>query len=68
MNGAGVAWLPERCTQEDCRANRLVQIQGEQWCSEVEIRLYASPERARLLELNLWENIKDWQGAALVDD
>ncbi|MFM8467119.1 MAG: LysR family transcriptional regulator [Oxalobacteraceae bacterium] len=68
MNGAGVAWLPERCTQDDCRANRLVKVQGEQWCSEVEIRLYASPERARLLELNWWENMKDWHGTVLIDD
>ena len=66
LNGAGVAWLPERGIREDCHAKRLVQIDGEQWCSEVEIRLYASPERARLLELNLWENIKEWQDKALI--
>ena len=67
MNGAGVAWVPERCTEDECSTRRLVRIQGEQWCSDVEIRLYASPERARLLELNLWENIKEWQDNALVD-
>ncbi len=67
LNGAGVAWLPERCIREDCRAKQLVRIDGDQWCSDVEIRLYASPERARLLELNLWENIKEWQDKALID-
>ena len=67
LNGAGVAWLPERCARDDFLSQRLVKISGEQWCSEVEIRLYASPERARLLELNLWENIKEWQDNALID-
>ena len=67
LNGTGVAWVPERCVRDDFLAQRLVKISGEQWCSDVEIRLYASPERARLLELNLWENIKEWQDNALVD-
>ncbi len=67
LNGAGVAWMPERCVRDDFLAQRLVKINGEQWCSDVEIRLYASPERARLLELNLWENIKEWQDNALID-
>lgn len=67
LNGAGVAWLPERCVSEDCRSKRLVKIDGDQWCSDVEIRLYASPERARLLELNLWENIKEWQDKVFIE-
>ncbi len=67
LNGSGVAWLPERCLQEDFMHKRLMPIEGEQWCSEVEIRLYASPERERLLEFNLWENIMEWQDTEITD-
>ncbi|MCE2870263.1 MAG: LysR substrate-binding domain-containing protein [Oxalobacteraceae bacterium] len=65
LNGSGVAWLPERCVREDLHHGTLVHAGGEQWNSNIEIRLYASPERAKLLEFNLWENIRDWQEASL---
>lgn len=68
LNGSGIAWLPERCISEDCRQKRLVQIDGDQWCSDVEIRLYASPERAKLLEFNLWENIMEWQEGGIAKE
>ncbi len=65
LNGSGVAWLPECCVREDLHHGTLVHAGGEQWNSNIEIRLYASPERTKLLEFNLWENIRDWQEASL---
>ena len=61
LKGSGIAWVPQRCVRRDILDNRLVYAGGEQWHSNVEIRLYASPERTRLLESNLWENIVKWQ-------
>lgn len=61
LNGVGIAWLPERCVKADLHANQLIQAGGESWCCNLEIRLYASQERARLLQSNLWENIKELQ-------
>ena len=65
LNGSGIAWVPERCVHKDLLEKRLICAGGEQWNSNVEIRLYASPERARLLESNLWENIVEWQESPL---
>lgn len=65
LKGSGIAWVPARCVEKDLREKRLVHAGSEQWQSDVEIRLYASPERARLLESNLWENIVDWQESPL---
>lgn len=61
LNGVGIAWLPERCVRADLLANNLMQAGGDNWCCNLEIRLYASQERARLLQSNLWENIKGLQ-------
>ena len=61
LNGSGIAWVPERCIYKDLQEKKLTFAGGEQWHSSVEIRLYASPERAKLLESNLWENIVEWQ-------
>lgn len=66
LNGSGIAWLPERCVRDDLESKKLLKTGDDHWSSNVEIRLYASPERARLLESNLWENIVEWQEANLV--
>ena len=61
LNGVGIAWLPERCVKTDLHAKHLIQAGGDSWCCNLELRLYASQERARLLQSNLWENIKELQ-------
>lgn len=61
LDGVGVAWLPERCVREDIAAGRLAPCGEDEWSTNVEIRLYASHERSRLLHANLWENIRDMQ-------
>ncbi len=59
LDGIGIAWLPEQCALEDLREKRLALAGDDEWSARVEIRLYASQERSRLLQANLWENIKE---------
>lgn len=63
LNGIGIAWLPERCVRDDIRKNLLTYAGDDAWSSSMEIRLYASQERARLLQPNLWENIIELQAS-----
>jgi DNA-binding transcriptional LysR family regulator len=57
--GLGIAWLPERCVTHDISVRRLALAGDEEWSAKVDIRLYATHERARLLNGNLWDNIRD---------
>ncbi len=57
--GLGIAWLPEQLVREDLDAGRLAIAGDKEWSTAVEIRLYASHERSRLLQAGLWENIKE---------
>lgn len=59
--GLGIAWLPECMVREDLDARRLALAGDSEWSTAVEIRLYASQERSRLLQAGLWENIKEAQ-------
>lgn len=59
--GLGIAWLPESIVREDLDARRLALAGDSEWSTSVEIRLYASQERSRLLQAGLWENIKEAQ-------
>ncbi len=61
LDGVGIAWLPERSVHDDLAAGRLALCGEDEWSMGVEIRLYASHERSRLLHANLWENIRDMQ-------
>lgn len=61
INGAGIAWLPQRSVQAELAAGRLALAGDEEWSANIDIRLYALQERARLLHANLWENIRDMQ-------
>jgi DNA-binding transcriptional LysR family regulator len=67
LNGIGIAWLPERTVKADIQSNRLMLAGSEAWTCHLEIRVYTSGERARLLKPNLWQNIKGLQeSSALV--
>lgn len=67
LNGIGIAWLPERCVLDDLSSKRLAMVShDDMWASMLDIRLYASHERARLLQTNLWEDIKEIQDAIAV--
>lgn len=59
LNGTGIAWLPEQAIRTDIAAGRLARAGDEEWSANVDIRMYALHERARLLHANLWENIRD---------
>jgi DNA-binding transcriptional LysR family regulator len=64
LNGVGIAWLPERCVLDDLSSARLSIVSHDDiWSSPLDIRLYASHERARLLQVNLWQDIKEIQDA-----
>lgn len=66
LNGTGIAWLPERCVKADLQSNLLMQAGADNWCCNLEIRLYASQDRTRILHANLWENIKELQDGGMV--
>ena len=59
LEGLGIAWLPERCIANDIAKRRLALAGGDEWSAKIDIRLYASHERARLLNANLLDNIRD---------
>ncbi|MFM7761078.1 MAG: LysR substrate-binding domain-containing protein [Burkholderiaceae bacterium] len=59
LEGLGIAWLPQRCVANDIAEGRLALAGGDEWSAKIDIRLYASHERARLLNANLLDNIRD---------
>ncbi|MEK0434704.1 MAG: hypothetical protein RL369_753 [Pseudomonadota bacterium] len=59
LEGLGIAWLPERCVANDIAKRRLALAGDDEWSAKIDIRLYASHERARLLNANLLDNIRD---------
>lgn len=61
LEGLGIAWVPERSVKDDLAAGRLAMCGDDEWSAPVDIRLYASHERSRLLHANLWENIREIQ-------
>jgi len=59
LEGLGIAWLPERCIANDIAEGRLALAGDDKWSAKIDIRLYASHERARMLNANLLDNIRD---------
>jgi DNA-binding transcriptional LysR family regulator len=59
LEGLGIAWLPQRCVGNDIAEGRLALAGDDEWSAKIDIRLYASHERARLLNANLLDNIRD---------
>ncbi len=57
--GTGIAWLPEHCVKTELIGGQLALAGDEEWTVAVDVRLYASQERSRLLHANLWENIRE---------
>ncbi len=57
--GAGIAWLPEHGVKHELVDGQLALAGDDEWMIPVDIRLYASQERSRLLHANLWENIRE---------
>ena len=57
--GAGIAWLPEHGVKRELLDGHLALAGDDEWMIAVDIRLYASQERSRLLHANLWENIRE---------
>lgn len=42
LDGRGMAWLPKSLISEDLTMNRLVAAASQEWCIDLEIRLYRS--------------------------
>ncbi len=57
--GDGIAWLPEHGVKHELVDGQLALAGDDEWMIPVDIRLYASQERSRLLHANLWENIRE---------
>lgn len=57
--GVGIAWLPEHSIKSELMTGQLALAGDDEWTVSVDVRLYASHERARLLHANLWENIRE---------
>lgn len=64
--GAGIAWLPEHGVKPELMGGQLALAGDDEWIISVDIRLYASQERSRLLHANLWENIRELHDQKLV--
>lgn len=58
LQGAGVAWLPRGCIENDVAPSRLAIINGMQWRLPLDIRLYRmTGSRHRLLD-ELWQHLQ----------
>ncbi|MGA0572116.1 LysR substrate-binding domain-containing protein [Variovorax sp. VNK109] len=58
LQGAGVAWLPRGCVENDIAPSRLAIINGQHWRLPLDIRLYRmAGSRHRLLD-ELWQHLR----------
>ena len=64
--GIGIAWLPERYITPELATRQLAVAGDDEWSANIEIRLYASHERARLLHTHPLDNLRDLQHDHLV--
>lgn len=55
--GYGVAWLPESAVLEALQQGSLVRAGGEEWCTQLEIRLYRAPHTANPTLQELWQSL-----------
>ena len=53
--GSGLAWLPESMVLEDLKAGRFVQVEGDQWVIDLDIRIYRHAEPRRPQVEMLWD-------------
>ncbi|WP_370869091.1 LysR family transcriptional regulator [Rhodoferax sp.] len=65
LDGRGIAWLPKSLIDEDLASGRLVPAASEEWCVELEIRLYRDRKPMARAAEALWDAVRlTGEGAA----
>lgn len=59
LDGRGMAWLPKSLISEDLAMNRLVAAASQEWCVDLEIRLYRSRAPLGRAAEALWEAVTE---------
>jgi LysR family transcriptional regulator, hypochlorite-specific transcription factor HypT len=54
VEGHGVAWLPDSAVTRELKARQLVSAGAEQWCGEMQVRLYRERQSTKPLLNQLW--------------
>ena len=55
IEGRGIAWLPKSLIEEDLKNGRLVEAGSADWCVNVDVRLFRSPEPELLAAEAFWQ-------------
>lgn len=59
LDGRGVAWLPKSLISEDLASSRLVAAASQEWCIDLEIRLYRSRSAMGRAAEALWDAVTE---------
>jgi DNA-binding transcriptional LysR family regulator len=59
LDGRGMAWLPQSLIIEDLASNRLVAAASQEWCIDLEIRLYRSRSAMGRAAEALWDAVTE---------
>ncbi|MDB5743369.1 MAG: LysR family transcriptional regulator [Polaromonas sp.] len=57
LDGRGMAWLPKSLINEDLASNRLAAAASQEWCVDLEIRLYRSRSAIGRAAQALWDAV-----------
>ena len=57
IEGRGIAWLPKSLIEDDLKSGHLIQAGSTDWCVDVDIRLFRSPEPEPLTAEIFWQAI-----------
>jgi DNA-binding transcriptional LysR family regulator len=57
IEGRGIAWLPKSLIEDDLKSGRLIEAGSADWCVDVDIRLFRSPEPEPLAAEVLWQAV-----------
>jgi len=55
IEGRGIAWLPKSLIEDDLKSGRLIEAGSSDWCVDVDIRLFRSPEPEPLAAEAFWQ-------------
>lgn len=59
LDGRGMAWLPKSLISEDLASSRLVAAASQEWCIDLEIRLYRSRSAMGRAAEALWDAVTE---------
>ncbi len=55
IEGRGIAWLPKSLIEDDLKSGRLIEAATSDWCVDVDIRLFRSPEPEPIAAEAFWQ-------------